>query len=277
MSKHKDSKVLFEALANKGVSETMKVPEWMKAKKAEEADIVAEATPDGSPQTSDLVSDPEAEVDSSSAAPSVVRTRRSDGYFSRVDEIPTPTVSVSFTQLAVALVMVLLLLGGAFWMGVRVGSPDTSAPADPSGPSVGTPTVPINTGSPKIVDLGTPIPADPNAPVLAVEGKRDANRYYLIVQVLNSADATSKAEADRIQAFLATKGIAVSIDKINNRTIGKTYYSAWDRLGYPSSRSEAAMQRIAQIETLGKEYFRLHKTHRFSGPFFINGYNRTER
>ena len=76
--KHKDSKVLFEALTNKGVSETMKVPGWMKAQKAEEADSAEAIAPEVSSLSLDEIPETTDDVENPYVAPPPKRSSRPD-------------------------------------------------------------------------------------------------------------------------------------------------------------------------------------------------------
>jgi hypothetical protein len=282
VSKHKDSKVLFEALSNKSSSGPMKVPGWMKDQTVEEDPAVAgeaegvvadlpEETPRGLDELDAVVTPP-------APTPPPTKPRRADGYFSRVDEIPTPTVSVSLTQLIALLVTVLLLLILSFWLGYRTGSPDGPTSETPvsktqsnggSGSSktqTKTQTKTNGGGGSSVISRHI----DPKAPVLAATpGERVSNRYYLVIQLLGS-EAGDKTEAERIKTFLASKGVSASVSR-GAQSSGQQYYMVWDLLGYSSRHDDSAKQRIAEIEALGKEYFRQHTTHLFKGPFYING------
>lgn len=102
--------------------------------------------------------------------------------------------------------------------------------------------------------------------VVAKDGRRDPDRYYPIIQILQGDSEQDKKEAQRIITFLRSRGLYADAKYKN-----KGRMVVWSLRGFRSRESEATEQFTEKIEALGSEYFEKYQTYKFNGPYFRKG------
>lgn len=237
MAKKKDSVALFEVISHvrERHPEAANVPDWAGADKThKEQPAVAPVEKQPQQQTKPK---PTTYAAPTSVAPPLVDT--TGGKL---------TLSLNYVACMSVVMAVLLLLAGAFWLG-RATAPD-SVTGTTETDSTGSETAEgQNTGS------------QSTQTVALTKGKN-----YLVIQTLKSGnDPNAENEAQNIIRFLKSKGVTAGLFRAsNNRLI------VMSTKPFVSSKSDEAESFKQRIEfELGEEYFRLHGTYRFQGPYFF--------
>jgi len=163
---------------------------------------------------------------------------------------PRLTLSVSYLTAAVALLVAVVLLGGAFLLGRATapkGAAVEAASVEPSGESAGGGQAPRTSDSGGGTTTGgqtTPADTEPHL-------SRQVGKYYLVIQtMLESTEDQQRAAAREIVSFLASRGVEADIWPFGKNLI------VWSAKPFDSPTSEAAKQYALQIEKLGQEYRR---------------------
>ena len=292
MAKKKNSESLFEVLSTKQGS--VEVPEWMHKKapelsppKTEDKDETSEdpQTPDEqSPpvepevteverpedieETPDIETEYEPEANEDAVGPKRHFPKPFLDYTS--DRGPMLRIegdrirfSLNFVTAMVVLGGVAVLLVAAFVRGRVTGGGANS----PGATKAGLPDAP-----PRRVKLAPVETSDD--PIRSESGKRDPNRYYIIIETLKENENADKVEAERIIKFCKSRDIPANMVLIGR----DRRLAVWCLLGFKSARSSAAIKHAEKIEELGREYFKEHKTYKFLqrrngefSPFFYPG------
>lgn len=155
-----------------------------------------------------------------------------------------------------------VLLVAAFVIG-RVTAPPAAVPSGGEASDgnalagTGTPPPPLNLS-----------PAHkPDPPVATTSGQRDPGRYYLIIESLKGKSQDDFREAERILDFCRSRDIPADMVLMGDRL------AIWSLLGFRSDTSPEALRHARQVEDIGKEYFKEHRTYKFlqrkseNGPF----------
>ncbi|MBN1553703.1 MAG: hypothetical protein JXA11_03075 [Phycisphaerae bacterium] len=117
-----------------------------------------------------------------------------------------------------------------------------------------------------------------DAPVRCESGKRDPDRYFLIIETLRGNGDADKVEADRIIEFC--KRNRLPADMVELQMGGQPRVAVWCLMGFRYTNSTPAMEHAQQVEQVGKAYFRKYKTYRFRQrrkpegplePFYFSG------
>lgn len=156
-------------------------------------------------------------------------------------------ISLNQVSAAVLALGVVLALCGAFYLGRRTAPAQTASPAAP--PAGGQQSAGVQEAGgppplPRPVDL-RPQKQTHTAPASLA---RKENYWYLVIQ----AGVLTQEQAEDIQAFLRQRGVQATIQR-------SQHMRKWivrDLKGYSDRRSPEAVAYKAQVEELGKEYFR---------------------
>ncbi len=176
-------------------------------------------------------------------------------------------IAIDFLGAMVALGLLLTIPVFAFLIGwwVAPGGEDTAdtvetAAAKPPLPAGGhkpAPPQPAKNG-----DDAEPVETG----LVAKDSRRDADRYYPIIQILQGDSEQDKNEAQRIIAFLRSRGLYADAKYKN-----KGRMVVWSLRGFASRESAATEKFAEKIEKLGSEYFAKYQTYKFNGPYFRKG------
>lgn len=222
MARKKNSVALFEVISktkdNRGRDDT-RIPDWA-GRQPQSADA---ATPE--PQDT-----PPPQPDYQHAG--------EDFASSLADTAPRRlTVTLNYVSCAVAAAVLIVLVGGAFWLG-RVTGP--AGPVRGAGVGVG--------GDKKAITPGnkakTPKPAIP---------KRVPGKYYLVIQQLPGKSTQDLVDARGIAKFCNANNTPAKVWQTKN------YYYVWAFRAfdsYPATLAPEALSYARGIEKLGKEYSR---------------------
>lgn len=314
MARKKDSKALFEVLSR--TETTMSVPGWMKAKSAEDATTPAAETAesqkdhapapetedeqavspdemidvevDTEPEESETTEDEEShvpgeEIESDESEDAETSEEESTDldvemplekkprlrWKPRLGGLPPSEKAARFslnprrTVIFIVIIGVLFLL--AFVLGRLTAHRVGEGPASPrSGRSVPT------------AERRSVIPDD--APVTCVSGRRDPDRYFLIIETLRGNGDTDKAEAERIIAFCEERDLPA--DMVELQRGDQPRVAVWSLLGFRFANSKPALEHAGKAEQTGREYFAKYKTYTFRQrrrrdgslrPFFVSG------
>ena len=149
----------------------------------------------------------------------------------------------------VAGVIILLLLGGAFWLG-RATAGGGGEPA-----LAGTNLSEQTPVRPEAAEPAKPEPSAATSYPPRIKGK-----HYLIVQGLQGTSKELEAEARAIAAFCNEMGEPVTVGRYPG---AKPQFVVWSLKGFDSTESEEAINFARTIEKLGKMYFSKHGKYDF--------------
>ena len=97
--------------------------------------------------------------------------------------------------------------------------------------------------------------ADRQAPALP---QRVAGKYYMVIQDLRSTGPAKEDEANRIVAFCRDNLEPASVNLYEGRLV------VWSFKPFDSPTDPNRLSHAALVEELGRRYFKLHSTYRFS-------------
>ena len=291
MAKKKNSESLFEVLSTKQGS--VEVPEWMHKKAPElsppktedkgetsedpqtpdeqsppvEPEVTEVERPEDIEEAPDIETEYEPEANEDAVGPKRPFPKPFLDYTS--DRGPMLRIEGDRIRFSLNFVTAMVVLGGvgvllvaAFVLGRVTGGGANSPGADeaglPEAPPIRVKLAPVETS---------------DDPIRTESGKRDPNRYYIIIETLKENKDADKAEADRIIKFCKSRDIPADMVLIDLRL------AVWCLLGFKSARSPAAIEHAKKVEELGREYFREYKTYKFLqrrngkfSPFFLSGH-----
>jgi len=229
VSKKRKSPALFELISksrDKQVGLSTRVPDWMTHREP------VEPTPPAPP-----------------TAPAAQRPQPARPAPSWKTATEATTTTLGYGTVLAGVVVMVLLLGGAFWLGRATagggGEPALAGTDLSEQPSVGQEAAePAKSGS----------PARPSAP------KRIRGKHYLIIQGLRGLGPEELAEARAIEAFCNEMGEPVTVGKYPGPN---PQYVVWSLKGFDSTDSEEAIAFARTIEKLGKIYLSKHGKYDF--------------
>lgn len=119
---------------------------------------------------------------------------------------------------------------------------------------------------------------DNDAPETCASGRRDPDRYFLIIETLRGNGDADKTEAERIIRFCKAQGLPA--DMVEMQVGDQPRVAVWCLLGFRFANSEQALEHARKVEDVGQEYFKKYKTYKFLQrrrkdgslrPFFVSG------
>ena len=294
MAKKKNSESLFEVLSTKQGS--VEVPEWMHKKAPElsppktedkgetsedpqapdeqsppvEPEVTEVERPEDIEEAPDIETEYEPEVNEDAVGPKKPFPRPFLDYTS--DRGPMLRIEGDRIRFSLNFVTAMVVLGGvgvllvaSFVLGRVTGGGANS----PGAAETGLPDAP-----PRRVKLAPVETSDD--PIRSESGKRDPNRYYIIIETLKKNENADKVEAERIIKFCKSRDIPANMVLIGREP--NLRLAVWCLLGFKSARSPEATKHAKRVEELGREYFKEYKTYKFLqrrkgefSPFFYRG------
>jgi hypothetical protein len=224
LRKKKNSLALFEVIAKGRASNAepdVGVPGWMK-------DVPPPPDSAGSEVPQASAPDAESAKPDQAAGEPVVST--ADGRL---------TLSLSYTAATLTVTALIVLVAGAFWLGLVSGGHVQPSPRDAAAVAGG------------LADAGQGAAAD--------VPKRQAGKYYMVIQDLQGSSAQQREEAERIVSFLAERGEAAEVRTL---TAGGDYV-VWSFKAFDTTDGPDVGNYADWIERLGGDYFDKHRTYRF--------------
>lgn len=182
------------------------------------------------------------------------------------EEAPSAQFSLNTRAVGLLIAAVAVLLLVAFVLGRVTASrtPPKLAPSQPPSPAANTPQL-----RPVVMD---------DKPITCESGRRDPDRYFLIIETLKGNGDADKAEADRIIEFCKARELPA--DAVVLQSGRKQRVAVWCLLGFRFRHSKAALDHARKVEQVGQAYFAKNKTYQFLqrrrkdgplGPFFYPG------
>ena len=226
MVKKKNSIALFEVISKSKESRSaadMGVPAWMGG---EQQDAVPQAAPRMAPSAPKPPPPP--------VAP---RSRTAPLLAIAGQRLQFSLNYISCLILAAAL---LVLLGGAFWLGRKTAP----APPDPD-------RMPAEFRAGLLDGQTGPGQQHSELP------RRIPGKYYIVIESMEGATEQHLKEANRIAEFCITKGEPAEVRTYRSR------YVVWSLTPFDSPNDEKARSHALTIEKYGGEYFAKHRTYRF--------------
>ena len=181
-------------------------------------------------------------------------------------------LSVNYVTAGVVVLIIFTLLLAAYVIGKKTGG--SPAGDGQSAAGVGHEASGHVAAPPALPGSDTIISEVQDGPVEAMPGKRDPNRYYLIIETLKGKTSEDYDDAEEIINFCAARGLPAEMVQIQGR------FAVWCLLGFRSRTSTAAIEHARQVERVGEEFFEKKKTYRFMQrnkrggeliPFFKRG------
>ncbi len=117
-----------------------------------------------------------------------------------------------------------------------------------------------------------------DAPETSQSGRRNPDRFFLIIETLRGNGDADKAEADRIIKFCQAQGMPA--DMVEMQMGDKNRVAVWSLQGFRFQTSEEALEFARKVEETGLAYFKKYKTYKFQQrrrrdgslrPFFLSG------
>ncbi|MBN1942486.1 MAG: hypothetical protein JW849_04245 [Phycisphaerae bacterium] len=127
--------------------------------------------------------------------------------------------------------------------------------ADRAGTAASGPSAPPTASAPLRV-----VVAD-DAPVACTSGRRDPDRFFLLIETLRGNGDAEKAEAERIIEFCKARGIPA--DMVELQRGNRTCVAVWGLLGFRFTNSTKALEHVRKVEDVGRAYFAKYKTYQF--------------
>lgn len=222
MARKKNSVALFEVISkakdNRGRDE-FRIPDWA-GRQPQSADAAATESQDTPPSQPDY--------------------QRAGQEFASAPGDTAPwrlTLTLNSVSCAVAAVVLIVLVGGAFWLGRATGS---AGPVRVAGVGAG--------GDKKETTSGnTAQNPKPPAP------KRVPGKYYLVIQQLPGKSTQDLADARGIEKFCKVNNTHAKVWQTSK------YYYVWGFRAfdsYPATLAPEALTYAKEIEKLGREYSR---------------------
>lgn len=162
------------------------------------------------------------------------------------------TIALRFTTAMILLGAAGVLIVAAFVLG-RLTAPTGPTQADPASQA--------NTPDKRPDLTGKQTGPVLEGGVICKENQQSDQYHYLVIQTLNGSSDADYTEAYRIRDYLAGRGIPSQVMKIGTPPNQRLF--VWSRVGYADHTSPTAIQHAKDIETIGKDYFRMHRTYSF--------------
>jgi hypothetical protein len=100
----------------------------------------------------------------------------------------------------------------------------------------------------------------PDSGVVNDTGRRDRDRFYLLIEVLQGNRDEDRLEGDRIRQFCDSRGVPA--DMVRVTTGGKERVAVWSLTGYRFKNSQAAADHAKKVDQIGREYYKRYGTYR---------------
>jgi hypothetical protein len=105
-----------------------------------------------------------------------------------------------------------------------------------------------------------PVVAD-DAPMVCVSGRRDPDRFFLVIQELRGNGDADKTEAERIIGFCKSQNLPADMVELQHGD--RSRVAVWCLLGYRFKNSQSALDHVRKVEDVGEAYFRAYNTYHF--------------
>lgn len=241
MSKRKDSIALFEVISKAKQHEAaLDVPGWVDKDgtppPVPETGVV-EQPPSPQP-TPDPTPEPPADAGeeaSEEAAPMEPIVVIEDGRL---------RITLNYLSAAVAVLGLLILLGGVYWLGRNAGRHSAAASLAPSGQQP-----PVASGHPGS-ESATPPAAAGADHGLTLESQK--GKYFLIIERMQGKTHDDELDAIAIINYLKDNGVIATQAIVSDR------YAIVSRSSFESPKGNDAIEFAKKIEDLGKKYIPPH-------------------